>query len=127
VEIEKLKLKVKDSVESQRQQLIQLSLNIHDNPELGFKDEKASTWLTGYLEDNGFHIDRGIVGLATAFLAIYSQKGPRIALLAKYDALPDIGYGCGHNITRIIDKIKQEFHRGQRDIPNPMAKGRWYN
>jgi amidohydrolase len=98
LEIEKLKLKIKDSVESQRQQLIQLSLNIHDNPELGFKEEKASAWLASYLEDSGFHVERGIAGLATAFRATYGQGSPRIALLAEYDALPKIGHGCGHNI-----------------------------
>jgi amidohydrolase len=96
--IEKLKIKVKDSVESQRQQLIKLSLNIHDNPELGFKEEKASAWLTSYLEDNGFHVERGVAGLATAFRATYGQGNPQIALLAEYDALPKIGHGCGHNI-----------------------------
>ena len=98
LEIEKLKLKVKDSAESQRQQLIQLSLNIHDNPELGFKEEKASAWLASYLEDSGFHVERGIAGLTTAFRATYGQGSPRIALLAEYDALPKIGHGCGHNI-----------------------------
>jgi amidohydrolase len=98
LKIEQLKLKVKNSVELQRQRLIQLSLNIHDNPELGLKEEKASAWLTSYLEDNGFHVERGIAGLATAFRATYGQGGPRIALLAEYDALPKIGHGCGHNI-----------------------------
>ena len=98
MEIGKLKLKAKDSVELQRQQLIQLSLNIHDNPELGFEEEKASAWLTSYLEDGGFHVERGIAGLATAFRATYGQGSPRIALLAEYDALPKMGHGCGHNI-----------------------------
>jgi len=98
LDIEKLKLKAKANVALQRQQLIQLSLNIHDNPELGFEEEKASAWLTSYLEDNGFHLDRGIAGLATAFRATYGQGSPRIALLAEYDALPEIGHGCGHNI-----------------------------
>ncbi|OGN97702.1 MAG: peptidase M20 [Chloroflexi bacterium RBG_13_51_36] len=101
MDIEKLKLKAKDSVQSQRQQLIQLSLNIHDNPELGFKEEKASAWLTKYLEDNGLHVERGIAGLATAFRATYGQGSPRIALLAEYDALPKIGHGCGHNIIGV--------------------------
>jgi amidohydrolase len=98
LEIENLKLRIKDSVELQRQQLIQLSLNIHDNPELGFEEKKASAWLTSYLEDSGFHVEQGIAGLATAFQAIYGQGNPRIALLAEYDALPKIGHGCGHNI-----------------------------
>ena len=98
METEKLKLKIKDSVELQRQQLIQLSLNIHDNPELGFEEEKASAWLASYLEDSGFRVERGIADLATAFRATYGQGSPRIALLAEYDALPEIGHGCGHNI-----------------------------
>ncbi|MFW6118643.1 MAG: M20 family metallopeptidase, partial [Chloroflexota bacterium] len=59
---------------------------------------KASAWLTGYLEDNGFYVEQGIAGLATAFRATYGQGRPRIALLAEYDALPKIGHGCGHNI-----------------------------
>jgi amidohydrolase len=101
LEIEKLKLKVTGSVESQKQQLVQLSLNIHDNPELGFKEEKALTWLTSYLEESGFHVERGIASLATAFRATYGQVSPRIALLAEYDALPKIGHGCGHNIIGV--------------------------
>ena len=101
METKELKLKVKDSVESQRQQLARLSLNIHDNPELGFKEEKASAWLAGYLEDNGFHVERGIAGLPTAFRATYGQGSPRVALLAEYDALPKIGHGCGHNIIGV--------------------------
>ena len=101
MDIKELKLRVKDSVEFQRQQLIQLSLNIHDNPELGFKEERASVWLTDYLEDKGFHIERGIAGLRTAFRATYGQGSPRVALLAEYDALPKIGHGCGHNIIGV--------------------------
>ena len=98
METEKLKLKIKDSVELQRQQLIQLSLNIHDNPELGFEEKKASAWLASYLEASGFRVERGIADLTTAFRATYGQGSPRIALLAEYDALPEIGHGCGHNI-----------------------------
>jgi amidohydrolase len=98
LEIEELKLKVRDDVELQRQQLIQLSLNIHDNPELGLKEENASTWLSSYLGASGFHVERGIAGLVTAFRATYGHGSPRIALLAEYDALPKIGHGCGHNI-----------------------------
>jgi amidohydrolase len=101
LETEELKLEVRQSIESQRERLIRLSLDIHDNPELGFKEEKAATWLTSYLEDSGFHVERGIAGLATAFRATYGQERPRIALLAEYDALPKIGHACGHNIIGV--------------------------
>lgn len=93
-----LKEKVRESVELQRERLIQLSLNIHNNPELALQEEKAVGWLSSYLEDNGFKVQRNVAGLATAFRAVYGEGGPRIALLAEYDALPKIGHGCGHNI-----------------------------
>ena len=99
--MEELKLKAKDSVELQRQQLVQLSLNIHSNPELAFREEKASAWLTGYLEESGFRVERGICGLATAFQATYGRERPTIALLAEYDALPEMGHACGHNIIGV--------------------------
>lgn len=99
--MENLKLKIKDNVELQREQLIQLSLNIHNNPELAFKEEKASAWLTGYLQEHGFRIVRGITGLATAFQASYGQGRPAIAVLAEYDALPKLGHACGHNIIGV--------------------------
>jgi amidohydrolase len=101
MDTEGLKLKIRDSAELQRPQLIQLSLNIHANPELAFQEEKAATWLTGYLEENGFRIEPGIAGLATAFRATYGQERPAIALLAEYDALPEMGHGCGHNIIGV--------------------------
>jgi amidohydrolase len=101
LEVEELKLEVRQGIESHKQQLIQLSLSIHDNPELGFQEEKAATWLASYLEDNGFHVERGVAGLATAFRAVYGQGSPRIALLAEYDALPKVGHGCGHNIIGV--------------------------
>ncbi|MDY7019383.1 MAG: M20 family metallopeptidase [Chloroflexota bacterium] len=98
LQVKELKVRVTEAVESQKRFLVQLSQNIHGNPELGFQEKKASTWLGAYLEENGFYMEKGIAGLATAFRATYGQSNPRIALLAEYDALPKIGHACGHNI-----------------------------
>jgi len=93
-----LKLEVGGRVDEQRDALLKLSLNIHDNPETGFKEERASGWLTAYLAQSGFRIEKGIGGFPTAFKAIYGGGKPVIALLAEYDALPELGHACGHNI-----------------------------
>lgn len=93
-----LKAEVSRQVEQQCQELIELSLKIHANPELGFKEEKASAWLTDYLARNGFQVENGIGGLTTAFKAAYGISKPVIAMLGEYDALPEIGHACGHNI-----------------------------
>jgi len=95
---EKLKAAFKDEVDAQRHQLSQLSLRIHSNPELGFKEVKATAWLTKYLEENGFSVERGICDLPTAFKAIYGHGHPAITVLAEYDALPGVGHACGHNL-----------------------------
>ncbi|MFC1948567.1 M20 family metallopeptidase [Chloroflexota bacterium] len=95
---EELKTSIVKEVEACRSQLTELSLKIHSNPELGFKEEQAAAWLSGYLEENGFSVERGICELPTAFKASYGTGKPFIAILAEYDALPDIGHGCGHNI-----------------------------
>ena len=93
-----LKSQIIRRVDEQRQSLVELSLNIHDNPEPGFKEEKAAAWLTNYLAKNGFDVENGISGFPTAFKATYGKSKPVIALLAEYDALPGLGHACGHNI-----------------------------
>lgn len=95
---EEVKAQVVEEVEAHRRELGQLSLRIHANPELGFQEVKAAAWLTRYLEDNGFSVERGICELPTAFRASYGTGRPVIAILAEYDALPDLGHGCGHNL-----------------------------
>ena len=93
-----LKSEVNRQVEQQRQELIKLSLKIHANPELGFEEKRASAWLTDYLAGNSFQVENEVGGLATAFKAAYGSNKPVIALFAEYDALPEIGHACGHNI-----------------------------
>ena len=98
LDIEELKNSVIDQIDTRRQQLSELALRIHSNPEPGFHEVKASTWLTEYLEENGFSIERGICELPTAFKASYGRGKPDIAILAEYDALPGVGHACGHNL-----------------------------
>ncbi len=95
---EELKASVKKAIDTRRERLSELSLKIHASPELGFQETKAANWLTGYLEENGFSVERGICDLPTAFRASYGQGRPAIAVLAEYDALPDLGHACGHNL-----------------------------
>ena len=97
-----LKSTVQSDIDKHRHQLADLSLKIHSNPETGFKEHKASSWLSQYLETNGFTVERGICQLETAFKASYGNKRPAIAILAEYDALPKLGHACGHNLIAAI-------------------------
>jgi amidohydrolase len=95
---DELKQGVIQEIEGRREELIDLSLRIHSHPETAFQERQAATWLSEYLEGNGFRVERGICQIETAFRATYGQGRPRIAFLAEYDALPGVGHGCGHNI-----------------------------
>jgi amidohydrolase len=93
-----LKSKIISQISSKADALFRLSRRIHDNPELGFKETKASNWISGFLEKEGFAIERGICEFPTAFRASYGRGRPVIAFLAEYDALPQMGHACGHNL-----------------------------
>ncbi len=99
VDISDLKRRVIQEIDARRQELIDLSLRLHANPEVAFEEVKSAGFLCDYLEANGFQVERGICQIATAFRASFgSGQPPRVAFLAEYDALPGVGHGCGHNI-----------------------------
>ncbi len=81
-------------------EIIDISRKLKENPEIGFKEYKAQKWLTEYLENKNFNVEKSIAGLETSFVARYvcGKGGPKIAFLCEYDALPEIGHGCGHNL-----------------------------
>ena len=95
---QELKDTVVGEVDRRCGEFIELSLRLHANPELMFQEARASAWLSDYLEENGFVVDRGICELPTAFRASYGSGKPKLAFLAEYDALPELGHACGHNI-----------------------------
>jgi len=97
-EISGVKQRVRDEIDARRDQLTELGLRIHANPEVGYEEVKASGWLGQYLKENGFSVEAGICELPTAFRARYGQGKPIIAILAEYDALPGLGHACGHNL-----------------------------
>jgi amidohydrolase len=95
-----VKPRVTAAVDALADELERLSHQLHDHPELAFKEEQAHTWLTEFLAKKGATVERGVGGLPTAFRATIpgTAPGPTIAIMAEYDALPGIGHACGHNV-----------------------------
>src|SRR5204863_3525155 len=85
-------------VEAARDELVDLSHRIHGAPEIGYEEEHASNWLCEALEAGGLEVERGIAGLPTAFAARAGGGPLHVAVCAEYDALPEIGHACGHNV-----------------------------
>lgn len=90
---------VLSSIERLAGELAELSRWLYDHPELGNEEHRAVERLTAILEREGFHVERGTAGLPTAFRAVFTGgRGPAVAFLAEYDALPGLGHACGHNL-----------------------------
>lgn len=92
--------KVRQEVELVRDELISVSHEIHDHPEVRFKEHRASDLLSELLEKHGFSVEKGVADMPTAFRADFclGTGGPKLAVFSEYDALPGIGHACGHNI-----------------------------
>lgn len=106
--------------------LKKLALDIHANPELGHQEFKAYQWQVELMNKYGFEVEEHYLDIPTSYKAVYKNKegkpGLKIAMLAEYDALPDIGHACGHNlismvgngsgiaIRHIVDELGGEVH-----------------
>lgn len=75
-----------------------ISKEIWSHPELAMEEHHAHDTLTKFLETHGFQVERHYLGLETAFMATVGQGTPHIVTICEYDALPDIGHACGHNL-----------------------------
>ena len=97
--MDKYKQAVTATVDAEFDHLWKLASYIHANPEIAFEEKKAASALSSYLHEAGFILETGIAGLETAFKAVFKKgDGPRIAVLAEYDALQGLGHACGHNL-----------------------------
>lgn len=85
-------------------ELIKLSKDIHANPEIGMQEFKAYAWQVELIKKHGFEVQEHVSGMETAYIASYkgSKPGPVIGMISEYDALPELGHGCGHNIICMI-------------------------
>ena len=95
-----VKERISRAIEEIKDQIIQVAEAIFDHPETGNEEYFAADLLTGILAEKGFKITRPLCQLPTAFRAELATgtPGPRIGLLAEYDALPELGHACGHNL-----------------------------
>lgn len=98
--------------------------------EPGYQESRSAALLSGWLEREGFRVERGVAEIPTAFTATFGEGQPVIAILGEYDALPGLsqdavptrqpragtyGHGCGHHLfgvaslmaaTAVADQIK---------------------
>lgn len=89
-----------DTINENEAKFKDISIYIGENPELGHEEFKACEILTDTLKQHDFNVEIGICDLPTAFKATFDsgKAGPVIGFMAEYDALPELGHACGHNL-----------------------------
>ncbi len=83
-----------------------MAIRIAENPELGEQEFETSKMLVEALSARGWNVEYPYIGLPTAFNAVKRNgDGPVVAFMAEYDALPDLGHACGHNLNGVISLL----------------------
>lgn len=93
-----IKAAVKDAIEAFGDRAINLSHRIHSTPELGFAEYYSSREVANELRDAGFSVTERAFGLETAIAGVAGEGSFKAIMVAEYDALPELGHACGHNI-----------------------------
>lgn len=98
--IDELKDKIRSVVDDLQPKAVEMANHIFDNPEVGQQEYKTKQYLVDILKENGFKAEEGVGGIETSFRAEFEtgKKGPAVAFIAEYDALPKIGHACHHHI-----------------------------
>ena len=101
-----------------------LSDSIHDNPELGFNEFHAAASQIAILKAAGFAVENPVGSMPTAFKAESGSGSPAFCLISEYDALPEIGHACGHNLiaaTAIAAGLAVKEIMEQEAIPGRLV------
>lgn len=118
----------------------QMSRQIWELAETSLQEKKSSDLVAAELSKEGFKVERGIGGMPTALLASAGSGSPVVAILAEYDALPELsqkpgeskkaplvqgaaGHGCGHNLlgtAAVAAAISANKTRIERKIPGTI-------
>ena len=90
---------VEKAVKGHLPKALELSRSLREHPELPDQEFESSRKMVEILKEAGFEVTYPYAGYETAFHALLDNgDGPEVAILTEYDALPEIGHGCGHNL-----------------------------
>jgi aminobenzoyl-glutamate utilization protein B len=103
-----------DYLDEHEPQLVHLARAIWSRPEVALEEQFAADLLAEQCAAAGFHVERNVGQMPTAFVASWGSGKPIIGVLGEYDALPGLsqecttereaiqaggpGHGCGHNL-----------------------------
>ena len=104
-----------NEIDNKKEMILKASDEIWECAETAFLEEKSAKIICDILKEEGFEVEEGIAGIATAFKGTFGSGKPVIGFLGEYDALSGLdqeaglaekkqihagapGHGCGHNM-----------------------------
>lgn len=94
-----LKEQVLQGVDEKKDRILEVYHFLYEHPEISLQEFESSKKLAQVLREEGFEVEEHLEGMETAFRAVKKNgEGPKIALIAEYDALPGNGHACGHHM-----------------------------
>ena len=103
------------AIDREKDLICKASDDVWDHPETAFQEFRSVEILCELLEKEGFHVEKNLAGIQTAFSGTYGHGKPVIGFLGEFDALSGLsqkcgitekipetdgapGHGCGHNL-----------------------------
>ncbi|GAA4620206.1 M20 family metallopeptidase [Saccharopolyspora hordei] len=86
------------AVQRHERELVELSHSIHAEPELAFAEHRSAAKVADLLARHGFAVRTPAADLDTALVAESGSGELVVGVCAEYDALPEVGHACGHNV-----------------------------
>ncbi|GGJ29865.1 amidohydrolase [Paenarthrobacter histidinolovorans] len=78
--------------------VLELSHKVHALAEISWEEHESAAAVAAVLRDGGFDVTERAYGIPTAVEATYGAGELTVVICAEYDALPEVGHACGHNI-----------------------------
>ncbi len=104
-DFDELLSKIYSSVEETKEHAFSVSDDIAEHPELSGEEYRTSQIFCEWLKNEGFAVEMPYCGMDTAFIAKKGEGKPRVAILVEMDALPEVGHGCGHNLSGTMSAL----------------------
>ncbi|MFK0009430.1 amidohydrolase [Paenarthrobacter sp. NPDC090520] len=78
--------------------ILELSHTVHALAEVSWEEHESAAAVAAVLREGGFVVTERAYGIPTAVEATYGVGELTVVICAEYDALPEVGHACGHNI-----------------------------
>ncbi|SHE45360.1 amidohydrolase [Clostridium fallax] len=97
-----MKQKIISYLSTEKDDLYKLCNYLYENPEDSYKEHKSCEYISNFLSQRGFDVEKNFLGIDNSFIAKKGSGHPKICYLCEYDAIKNEGHITGHNLLTTI-------------------------